>query len=259
MSYLQRLAERALGQTRPLRALAPQRLPGAEVSTQVDEVPTPLSRPATQPQAMAHARAAPLPSEAPRQQPAAWLDGDTDPAAQAASRRIVAASTRLLDAQPPAAPVQIEHLAERADADGATPAPMSQEPLPLLAMQPLHRATQIPARPWPTGEAADDAFAGTDAAQPDGPALRMPSPLLPRIERRVHEPAPHPALRPSPVQPEARQRAGAVEETTEVHVTIGRIEVTAVQEAAAQKPASRRRPAPMSLDEYIARRQGGRA
>jgi hypothetical protein len=43
-----------------------------------------------------------------------------------------------------------------------------------------------------------------------------------------------------------------------VHVTIGRIEVTAVQEAGGQKPAARRRPAPMSLDEYIARRQDGR-
>jgi len=56
-----------------------------------------------------------------------------------------------------------------------------------------------------------------------------------------------------------QDRAGAlIEETTEVHVSIGRIEVSAVHEA----PAPRRRPEPqankpMSLDDYLARRQGG--
>lgn len=48
------------------------------------------------------------------------------------------------------------------------------------------------------------------------------------------------------------------EETTEVHVSIGRIEVTAVHEA----PPSKRSPTPaskpMSLAEYLARRRGGR-
>lgn len=91
------------------------------------------------------------------------------------------------------------------------------------------------------------------------PAVRTPAPLLPRAERHADGPAPHLTLWPRQEQAAARQPAKAPEETTEVHVTIGRIEVTAVQEAEAQKPAPRRRPAPMSLDEYIARRQGGRA
>ena len=51
-------------------------------------------------------------------------------------------------------------------------------------------------------------------------------------------------------------RKGVVEETTEVHVSIGRIEVTAVHEPAPAKPATARRPAPMSLDEYLAKRHG---
>jgi hypothetical protein len=51
---------------------------------------------------------------------------------------------------------------------------------------------------------------------------------------------------------------GAVEETTEVHVHIGRIEVTAMHEPAPAKPAAARRPAPMSLDDYLAKRHGGR-
>lgn len=52
---------------------------------------------------------------------------------------------------------------------------------------------------------------------------------------------------------------GMVEETTEVHVSIGRIEVTAVHQPAPSKPATPRRNAPMSLDEYLARRHGGRS
>jgi hypothetical protein len=53
-------------------------------------------------------------------------------------------------------------------------------------------------------------------------------------------------------------RPATVEETTEVHVSIGRIEVTAVHEAPPPKRAAPRRPAPMSLDEYVATRQGRR-
>jgi hypothetical protein len=54
----------------------------------------------------------------------------------------------------------------------------------------------------------------------------------------------------------ADRRAQTVEETTEVHVHIGRIEVTAVHEPPPAKPAASRRRAPMSLDEYLAKRQG---
>ena len=53
-----------------------------------------------------------------------------------------------------------------------------------------------------------------------------------------------------------RSSAGMVEETTEVHVSIGRIEVTAVHEPAPPKPAVSRRSAPMSLDDYLAKRHG---
>ena len=53
-------------------------------------------------------------------------------------------------------------------------------------------------------------------------------------------------------------RSSSVEETTEVHVSIGRIEVTAVHEAAPQKSGGPRRPAPMSLDQYLAKRRSGR-
>jgi len=52
--------------------------------------------------------------------------------------------------------------------------------------------------------------------------------------------------------------AGMVEDATEVHVSIGRIEVTAVHKPAPAKPAAPRRNAPMSLDDYLAKRHGGR-
>jgi len=55
--------------------------------------------------------------------------------------------------------------------------------------------------------------------------------------------------------------SGSASETTEVHVTIGRVEVTAVYPQPQEKQgkaAPNRRPPPMSLDEYLARRQGGR-
>jgi hypothetical protein len=259
--YLQRLAERAVGQSRPLRALAPQRLPGAEVSAQRDELPTPLSSLATQPQAMTHATAAPLPSKVPRQQVAARLDGDTDPAAQAAPRRTVAASTRQPGAQPYAAPFQAHHTAVRADGSGdsATSSRLPPEPLPLMAMQPLHRTMLTLAQPRPTAQNEGERLSGVDETQQDMPAVRTPTPLLPQAERHAPVPSPHLALRTGQEQAAARQPAGAAEEATEVHVTIGRIEVTAVHETPSQKPAARRRPAPLTLDEYIARRQEGRA
>lgn len=45
------------------------------------------------------------------------------------------------------------------------------------------------------------------------------------------------------------------EAVTEVHVSIGRIEVTAVHEAPAARSVGPRRPAPMSLDDYLATRR----
>jgi hypothetical protein len=49
-----------------------------------------------------------------------------------------------------------------------------------------------------------------------------------------------------------------VEETTEVHVSIGRIEVTAVHETPQPKRAPARNQRALSLEEYLARRKAGR-
>lgn len=50
-------------------------------------------------------------------------------------------------------------------------------------------------------------------------------------------------------------RENPVEETTEVHVNIGRIEIAAVHAPAAPKRSQASGKQPMSLDEYLAKRQ----
>ena len=52
-------------------------------------------------------------------------------------------------------------------------------------------------------------------------------------------------------------RQAQVEEITEVHVSIGRIEVTAVHESPPPKRQAQTRAKPLSLDEYLARRGRG--
>ncbi|WP_260494012.1 hypothetical protein [Pseudomonas sp. J452] len=41
-----------------------------------------------------------------------------------------------------------------------------------------------------------------------------------------------------------------------MHIHIGRIEVTAIQESAPSKRTSRKGAAPLSLDDYLAKRKG---
>jgi hypothetical protein len=56
-----------------------------------------------------------------------------------------------------------------------------------------------------------------------------------------------------------RQIGARREENTEVHITIGRVEVTAMYPPPPDKPASPampRRPPPMSLDEYLEKHHG---
>jgi len=66
------------------------------------------------------------------------------------------------------------------------------------------------------------------------------------------------AGRPSPTRQEHEwARAPSVSgDTSEVHVHIGRIEVTAIQEPAPRPRAAREGPKPMSLDEYLTKRRG---
>jgi hypothetical protein len=100
----------------------------------------------------------------------------------------------------------------------------------------------------PRREPVDRTATSHDAIR-DAPTLlplQRVARLLPPQAVAASTPSPATAARPP------------IEETTEVHVSIGRIEVTAVQEA----PPPRREPArprkPKSLEEYLATRQGSR-
>jgi hypothetical protein len=84
----------------------------------------------------------------------------------------------------------------------------------------------------------------------------MVEPLLPP-QRAMHSQAWNAGNRP-PDSSRGPASASGAGEATEVHVTIGRIEVTAVHEA---PPSKRRTPPsakPMTLEEYLARRRGER-
>jgi hypothetical protein len=58
-------------------------------------------------------------------------------------------------------------------------------------------------------------------------------------------------------RPAASAAVSAVEETTEVHVNIGRIEITAVHAAPPPKREPTRAGKPMTLEDYLAKRGGG--
>ena len=106
-----------------------------------------------------------------------------------------------------------------------------------------------------------NAFAtgSTDSGEPYTAVTNgnYPPPLLP-LKNTAHPAALHANANAAAAAQRAESRIFAyrrqVEETTEVHVSIGRIEVTAVHEPA---PAKRQEPAarPMTLDAYLARRR----
>ena len=85
-----------------------------------------------------------------------------------------------------------------------------------------------------------------------------PPPLMP-----LQNPAQHSTLNPGAVAQHAKPGGATwqsqVEETTEVHVSIGRIEVTAVHESSPPRRDERQVHKPMSLDEYLTKRQGSKA
>lgn len=83
--------------------------------------------------------------------------------------------------------------------------------------------------------------------------------VVPFVEPLLPPVAETPGPVPSPVGPQwpfaPRDTSAPTSQPTEVHVNIGRIELTAIHDAAPVKPA--RAAKPMSLDDYLARKRGG--
>jgi hypothetical protein len=134
---------------------------------------------------------------------------------------------------PAALAQQTPTIEPRADADAAKPEHIrGAESLAQLDM---------------AGAARADSLQTDIASQNASGALPLPATLLsPRTTpvRQATAPAAPSAAKLSPQQAD------------EVHIHIGRIVVTAIQESAPSKREARKGPAPLSLDDYLAKRKG---
>lgn len=204
-------------------ALRPPDRPTAPPATASAHAPTP-------PQARHHPIDTPTGApEAARPQPTPTLHRQTPDAAPAERVGIAI--------DPPAGP--------SARSAAAWPAPVAER----AATPPPEAASARPAPPaQQPGFRLETSVARPTTALP----TRLPNALLPQAPDS-------PRLRPtSPtaLRPPARPQAAAAAEP-DIHVHIGRVEVTAVHRPAEpprRSPPSR--PQPMSLDEYLARREG---
>ena len=240
---LHRLAARANGSTSSVRSDA--RLPFAAAGLQ-ETAPT-------------------LAAQAPQTEPMPLLQ----PAAPTSARPAQAAAAPAAVPSTPTPPSRLQQAPWQAPTPAPSAAPPAQ-PVPLHSgLEPL--ANDAPARPpathairaqqeaaaslakplvpaaWPVEEAA------SAQSQPSQPP-RDPAPLLP-----VHTATPLSAMPASPA-PYARAATWAgsgpstPREDTEVHIHIGRIDITAVHEAPKAKPRAREPAQPVSLQAYLAKR-----
>ena len=164
-------------------------------------------------------------------------------------------------------------IAARTDAEAVRDAPRVMLPArfvsPVASIQPSAveqlQAFMMPVLPVPLLQGAVPSVA---QREPE-PAKQAPreTAINERMALRVDEPVPlmPREARPAPLAPlpQPAIRRGAVaqglaapqsEPDTEVHIHIGRIDVTAVKEAPAPRRSAAAAPAPMSLDGYLAQR-----
>ncbi|WP_146010767.1 hypothetical protein [Halomonas heilongjiangensis] len=172
-------------------------------------------------------------------------------------------------------PVDRSDINDPAPTDAATPAPRQASPIqPKEAPGAVHTTTKGPnetpdswiARIEPVSVASRVEAANTPTAR--APSVMATSafdtPYPPEPEWQAPSPPPEALLLPlvtSQLPPRSTAMAMppvVADSPAEVHVHIGRIEVTTVQEPAPTKRPSKRGQPPMSLDEYLARRRGSR-
>jgi hypothetical protein len=265
-----RLAGQALGQPGATQLHALARLPYQAAPTGMVESPAPWS---AEPQpATSLPLAQPLASEShgleqqasrrqasPYAAPLQSTPGQASPRAAASNtgaRSQAAAPPEhiavMLEGFEPAAesPSLFQPAEPRRVSSGIADAAAQATPLVITTPQPAPPSHPI-ADNAPT-PAASRRSATAAAALPGMPEQPSASPSLPEA---LLPPALFSAPRhasPAPAKgPAERQR-----EPDEVHVHIGRIEITAVQQPAPAKRASRKGQAPLSLDDYLARRKG---
>lgn len=158
----------------------------------------------------------------------------------------------------PAAPQAIDHaVAMRSPTPAIRVAPAADASVGESAA----RRPAATAEPFQAGDAAPVAAATPDHVPPHRPGA-LPAPLLAPTETphaaEAQPRVPARGLMPRVAQQDLRAGTPAAEAAgNEVHVHIGRIEVTAVREAPAARMRAAKGRSPMSLDEYLARRREG--
>lgn len=264
-SLLQRLADVALGApTATLHAMArlPYLAPPALMPADTDADTPAALRPATPPRA----GEAPFPTLAPRADGRPSSSRPTAPPTTAEPRPPVPpqASRQPVDIrdaaepQPTAEPAAQPHDTPPAERFSITigPAPgtgaksAAPTPSPVVENTNTPPPAASPQQPTAPPRQAGPRLEARPARPPSNPA-EPPRALLPQTSG---SPPPRPAA-PATLRPPAHPQAPAAE--PEIHVHIGRVEVTAVHRPAEppkRSPSSR--PQPMSLDEYLARRTG---
>jgi hypothetical protein len=151
--------------------------------------------------------------------------------------------------------------------DGAEPALASRPEQPLLKPKGAGSVADAAPSPATPSELSSGHRHGlrvahferdADAALRVAPIPGEPPPLLPPVADRSAGLALTPAgrLAVASLQPASWPQApvGNADDAGEVHIHIGRIDVTAVREAAPPRRKQVATPAPMSLDNYLARR-----
>lgn len=163
----------------------------------------------------------------------------------------------------------------RAQQMAATEDPAAADTPRLARAQPALTRAQATAQPLahggrPPGSVSTAPHPATEQMPPPftrGPTADAdPEPLLPTANERVVAKAPQTAAATAqpgtpraphalPPRLQALATPAPASEPTEVHVHIGRIEVTAITQPQAPKRAARERSQPLSLDAYLARRK----
>lgn len=247
--FLQRLAERATGAAHPLRAVSTALF--APLPDLPEEMPRPVEVMNVAKSDVASPMLAAAKPAQTGQKPSQGVSAHPSQRSEAMSSGAEQADYSAALARSPAA---LEARGEASAIRSASTPPTTLMPRNTsVASSP---AGEVETRPPWLSQAHRETVSEQPGSQPPVPeTVAMVEPLLP-LAQPAREPF-RPAASASNGNQE-RRPAGLVEETTEVHVSIGRIEVTAVHEPAAPKPAASRRNAPMSLDDYLAKRHGSR-
>lgn len=166
------------------------------------------------------------------------------------------------DEQPHDAPVQPHDAPVEPASAARDPRPLRPARAPIRAHdRPAPNAPRVPAAALPRSRGSTDSASAAPgnavgaARESEATAMEgLPAALLPPAAGPAFAEAT--SVRPRPAaRSDGHSSSSATAMPNEVHVHIGRVEVTALQESAPKPRTIRNGRVPMSLDEYLAKRQ----